>query len=168
MVTPIHNSIKSREAAEVVLETTSAVISFLRRQTRQTASSSMPRIRVLEFLKRCPNSSLTSVSQSLGTTNATSSVLIDALTRAGLVVRETNPAQRRQIILRLTPAGNRHLQAARESRIDEISSLLQSIPPEQLDEIIEIMSELHVTLKQGNEQGLHMEPPVRLSRGRSQ
>ena len=61
---------------------------------------------------------------------------IDRLLTAGLVTRDDNPANRREVILGLTPAGRRVVRRVTARRRAEITGIVTAIPPEHRRHLI--------------------------------
>jgi len=90
--------------------------------------ATVPQLRALGLVHRRPGASLTDVAAHLGVTPATTSVLVDRLVRRGLLRRDTHPEERRRISLSLTPAGDRHLRAARTATRQRLAEVLEALP----------------------------------------
>ena len=134
---------RTPEAAAIkVVETMPHMMYFLCRNVwfHRNIVSSMPQLRILGFLKNCPESSLSRLAESLGITAATASVTVDRLVKSGLVTRESNPLERRSIKLTLTDSGEKQLQAVRGKAADEVTRLFATLSPETLEQIDSTMS----------------------------
>jgi DNA-binding MarR family transcriptional regulator len=59
--------------------------------------------------------------------------LVSALERAGLVTREPDPRDHRQILLQATPAGRRLLEEGRARRTATLARQLAALPPADLE-----------------------------------
>jgi DNA-binding MarR family transcriptional regulator len=70
------------------------------------------------------------LADALGVTPPTASRLCERLVRKGLVRRRTDRHDRRQVRVALTPAGRRLVDVVTERRRQEISDLLQAVPPD--------------------------------------
>jgi DNA-binding MarR family transcriptional regulator len=90
--------------------------------------ATVPQLRALGLVHRRPGASLTDVAAHLGVTPATTSVLVDRLVRRGLLRRDAHPEERRRISLSLTPAGERHLRAARTATRQRLAEILEALP----------------------------------------
>jgi DNA-binding MarR family transcriptional regulator len=90
--------------------------------------ATVPQLRALGLIHRRPGASLTDVAAHLGVTSATTSVLVDRLVRRGLLRRDAHPEERRRISLSLTPAGERHLRAARTATRQRLAEILEALP----------------------------------------
>jgi DNA-binding MarR family transcriptional regulator len=58
--------------------------------------------------------------------------LVTALVRDGLVTRQSDPDDRRQVLLRATPAGRRLLEEGRARRTASLTSRIAALPPGDL------------------------------------
>ena len=83
-----------------------------------------------------PGRSLKALESSLGTDKATLSRTVDFLVQNGLAERDENPADRRAIVLNLTPAGRRTAANINRYLDEKYRKLFQSIPsPEHVSVI---------------------------------
>ncbi|BAU67363.1 Transcriptional Regulator, MarR family [Stanieria sp. NIES-3757] len=128
---------KSIDTATELMETIPAIMQFIRTEMRsqREPSLSVPQFRVLVFLARHSDSSLSEVAEHLGITRATASTMIDRLVQRGLVARQEDPQQRRQIMLRLTPIGSDRLEEMRAITRNQIANLLEELSLEELTNI---------------------------------
>jgi DNA-binding MarR family transcriptional regulator len=101
--------------ARAVLEVVPQAIRFLRKEMRHEAGEglSVPQFRVLAFIGRTPGASLSAVAAFVGVADPTASAMVERLVRRVLVRREGDPAERRRIMLTLTPHGAALLERAR-------------------------------------------------------
>ena len=99
------------QAASSLMSVMPAVIQFVRveMRSRRERPLSVPQFRVLTFLGRHPGASLSNVAEHVGVAKATASTLITRLVEQGLVSRQTDPNEGRQIILTLTSEGTESL-----------------------------------------------------------
>ncbi len=58
--------------------------------------------------------------------------IIDRLAEQGLVTRAANPEDRRMLMLQLTPKGEQLISNLRERRTSQMSSILKSMPADEL------------------------------------
>ncbi|WNZ27540.1 MarR family transcriptional regulator [Leptolyngbya sp. NK1-12] len=123
-------------AAEL-METMPIIMQFIRTEMRSQrgAELSVPQFRLMAYLSRNPDSSLSEVAEHLGVTRATASTMTDRLVQRGLVDRADDPQARRQIMLRLTPTGSSQLEAMRSTTRQRIAELLSQLSPEELAQI---------------------------------
>lgn len=97
----------------------------------------LPQYRLLVVLATRGPSPTGSLAAALGVTPPTATRMCDRLVRKRLVSRRTNPHDRRQVRLRLTPAGRRVVEAVTEHRRVEIAHLLAAIPPGRYPQLVE-------------------------------
>lgn len=89
-------------------------------------------LRVLSCLKRLPGSTLSVLADELGVNKATASIMIERMVQQNLVSRDTNPHNRREVILNTTTQGL--------SQLDKTLQILQG----GLVSLIERLSEKEV------------------------
>ena len=102
----------SQDCAKAVLDVMPAVMDAMRSAMRLQEGDplSVPQFRCLNFIARCPGSSVSAVASFLGVTLPTASVMVDRLVRAGAVAPGTAPADRRRSALHATAAGRVQVQ----------------------------------------------------------
>lgn len=128
---------KSVDTAAELMETIPVIMQFIRTEMRgqREPSLSVPQFRVLVFLARYPNSSLSELAEHLGVTRATASTMTNRLVQQGLVDRREDPQQRRQIMLKLTQIGSDRLEEMRAITRNKIADLLDGVTIEELANI---------------------------------
>jgi DNA-binding MarR family transcriptional regulator len=112
--------------------------------------TSLPQTRVLAFIHNCPGSSLSRLADSLAVTRATASTMVDKLVRSDMVVRTTDPTDRRNVILSLTRSGESQLLATRRIAIAELAEVVKALPPEKLATMEESLGLLKDLFSQAN------------------
>ena len=88
---------------------------------------SMTQVKAISYLLRTPGETLTGLASELGIALGTASETVDRLVELGMVERETNPANRRQVLLSLTPdaaAMAREIGRQRIEQFDEVFAQL--------------------------------------------
>ncbi len=128
--------------ARAIMEAVPLVMRFLRSEMhhQRAPQLSVPQFRVLAFLSRYPGTCLFAVADHLGVAQPTASILVDRLVRRGLVARAEDPAERRRAVLRLTAAGARLFQQAREATRAWLVGVLRGQSPLSLQQISEGVS----------------------------
>lgn len=103
---PLGDPSSPEECARLVIQVAPRAVRQIRSVARLHASGlTVPQFRALAFVRRHPDEGLTLLSEHLGVSLPAASALISRLVKAELVARTTNPAERRRILLVLTPAG---------------------------------------------------------------
>jgi DNA-binding MarR family transcriptional regulator len=133
-------------AAEV-LDTVPAVMRFIRAEMRshRAPGLSVPQFRTLMFVRRNREASLGDVSDHLGLTPASTSTLVDGLSRRGLLHRVASLSDRRRISLSLTAAGQAAMQSIRRETRATLAGALSSLSPSDLRDIDRAMTALRRT-----------------------
>lgn len=79
---------------------------------------------------------LSTLADELGVNASSAMRMVDRLLAAGLVEREVNPQDRREVRLALTPAGKRLVADATNHRRDVIANIVQAMPPAHRADIV--------------------------------
>jgi len=90
-----------------------------------------PQFRMLAVLAGCAKSKLVTLAERLAVNPSTAMRMVDRLSAAGLVSREINPESRREVLLRLTPAGQLIVDQVTVHRDHEIAAIVARMPPQQ-------------------------------------
>ncbi len=129
----------TERCAREVVETVPLVMRFIRTEMRRQSGPflSVPQLRTLLFLSRCPGADLSSAADHLGVSRPTASAIVNRLVHQGLVNRTGHPEKRRFIILTLTRTGFQRLQRAREAACALVASVLAHRPSAELRKVME-------------------------------
>jgi DNA-binding MarR family transcriptional regulator len=93
----------------------------------------------------------------LGVSLSTVSGLVDRLVDAGWAVRHDDPADRRQVVVAVTPDGAAFLDHFRELGSDQLRRLLLRLAPADLDVVGRAFAVLHQAVERTTAEGI---PPV--------
>jgi len=131
----------SKDCAAELLEVVPLMMRVIRSKVRAHSSPelSMPQFRTLAFLGRNEGAMLGDVANFLTLTLSATSKLVDGLFNADLVTRESDPQDRRKIVLKLTPAGKNKFAAARQATADFLAERVAPLAPEDRMCIAEAM-----------------------------
>ncbi|PSB13157.1 MarR family transcriptional regulator [filamentous cyanobacterium CCP1] len=114
------------------------VTRFLRSEIRYHGQPlSLSQLRVLNYLERWPQSSLSEVAEYLDVTRPTMSTMIDRLVQRGVVHRMEDPQERRRILLSLTPEGNEQLQQVTAATRAKVAVRLAQFTEPQLEQLMQ-------------------------------
>lgn len=127
------------DIVEDVQAVTSAVLTASRLLVAVSARSlaaaeervTLPQFRMLVVLASHGESNLAALADKLAVNPSTALRMIERLSAAGLVSRRLNPASRREVILRLTPAGAQVVDDVTARRRQEIAAIVERMPPRQ-------------------------------------
>lgn len=111
----------------------------------------LPQFRMLVVLYTRGATKLVSLADQLHVAPSTALRMIDRLIAVGLADRQTNPANRRETLLRLTDEGRRTVEDVTGRRRREIAAIVERLAPRQRAALIEALTAF-------NEAG--GEPPV--------
>ncbi|GAA2718699.1 MarR family transcriptional regulator [Actinocorallia aurantiaca] len=119
------------------------------------AGVTLPQFRMLVSLSLQGPMKLATLADVLGVNPSTALRMAERLSLANLLTRETNPNNRREIILELAPAGHRIVSEVTARRHEEIGRVVARLAPEQrtalissLDAFVEADDELPATVTQ--------------------
>jgi DNA-binding MarR family transcriptional regulator len=117
----------------------SAAIHLLRRlRTVDTASGlTAPRLSALSVIVFGGPLTLGALAAAEQVRPPTMTRLVSALERDGLVTREPDPADGRQVLLRATPAGRQLLEEGRSRRTASLARRLAALPPGELTSLMQ-------------------------------
>ncbi|MFJ1600708.1 MarR family winged helix-turn-helix transcriptional regulator [Streptomyces sp. NPDC088261] len=96
----------------------------------------LPQYRLLVVLDTHGDAKLVEVAELLGVNPSTAMRMLDRLIAAGLAARRSNPASRRETLLRLTPDGRRLVDGVSAARRREITAIVERLPPGQRADLV--------------------------------
>ncbi|MHB1594239.1 MAG: MarR family winged helix-turn-helix transcriptional regulator [Streptosporangiaceae bacterium] len=102
----------------------------------------VPQYRALVVLASQGPQRVLSLAEALAVTPSTATRMCDRLVRKGLVRRRTSRADRREVRLTLTPAGQSLVDQVTRRRREEISRILAKIPRADQETIVEMFDKL--------------------------
>lgn len=83
----------------------------------------------------------------LGIASASVTALLDRLETAGLVERQPNPADRRSVLVALTPRGRSVVEAQFALFTADVAAAIRAAEPENVDEFNEMLGRIIATLR---------------------
>ena len=116
---------------EELLDAFSAFRRALRRASRrpvELTSLTGAQLELVRLLRRRPGSSVAEAARELRVAANTVSTLVSSLVAAGVVVKATDPADRRVARLDLSPRARRSVEAWRDRRLELLEEALASLP----------------------------------------
>ncbi|MEV3986751.1 MarR family transcriptional regulator [Nonomuraea sp. NPDC049758] len=144
---------------------TSAVLTGSRLLVAIAASSlaavqdrvTLPQFRMLVVLSGHGQAKLVTLAELLGVNSSTAMRMADRLMVAGLIVKEVNPHNRRESLMRLTPEGRRIVDEVTARRHKEIAAIVSRMTPEQCQALISAMTAFN---EAGGEPPAHPQYPL--------
>ena len=91
----------------------------------------LPQFRMLVVLASRREPKLAALAEALAVNPSTALRMVDRLSAAGLLTRRVNPENRREVVLRLTPAGRQVVDEVTARRREEIARIVQRMAPRQ-------------------------------------
>lgn len=96
----------------------------------------LPQLRVLVMIASRGPQNLASVADGLGVHSSNATRTCDKLVHAGLIDRSDDPTDRRNLVLRLTPAGWQLVRTVTEHRRGAIGDVLARMPAELRNDLV--------------------------------
>ncbi|MGR6918406.1 MarR family winged helix-turn-helix transcriptional regulator [[Actinomadura] parvosata] len=100
----------------------------------------LPQFRMLVVLSVQGETNLVTMADALAVNSSTASRMADRLATAGLIVRETNPHNRRETLMRLTLEGRRLVDDVMTRRREEIAAIVSRMTPLESQALIAAMT----------------------------
>jgi DNA-binding MarR family transcriptional regulator len=143
------------ETARHLLETVPLVMRTIRSEmrTHRAPDLSVPQFRALGYIDRNPGASLSGVAEHMGLTLPSVSKLVDGLVARALATRQEDRADRRRVVLRLTPAGRNTLAAARKAAQQRLAARLAAFSNNDRAAISQAMTLLRSAFASGPRAG---------------
>ncbi|KIF72284.1 hypothetical protein HY68_18940 [Streptomyces sp. AcH 505] len=138
------NASDAPEAEPGVDDVTAAVLAASRLLIAVSARSlaavtegvTLPQFRLLMVLAAHGDAKLVQLAERLGVNPSTAMRMLDRLIAAGLADRQSNPANRRETMLRLTPEGRRLVAEVKAARHREVAAIVQRLSPGQRSALV--------------------------------
>ncbi len=130
----------ARDVLEVVPQIMRVIRSELRR--RWAVGLSVTQFRTLVYLDTEGSSSLSALAEHIGLTLPSMSKLVDGLVEDGFVNRGEDRADRRRLVLCLTPEGREAVESARARTQAYLAERLSALPAEEQAAVAAAMSAL--------------------------
>ncbi len=104
-------------------------------------------IKLMGMLYRTGRSTVGEVAAGLGVTMPTASEQIDRLVEEGFLVREVNPADRRQVLVDLTPKARTFAREIHELRVRQLRAALDRLDPDDRPAFLRSLEALVAALR---------------------
>ncbi|MFC4120509.1 MarR family transcriptional regulator [Nonomuraea zeae] len=100
----------------------------------------LPQFRMLVVLSQQGETKLVTMAELLDVNSSTAMRMADRLSTAGLIVREVNPNNRRESLMRLTEEGRRIVGQVTARRREEIAAVVSRMSAEQCNSLVAAMT----------------------------
>lgn len=126
-----------------LLASVNGIEAVIRRRLRDQFGTTLSRFDLMAQLHRFPKGLRSGeLSQRLMVTGANVTLVVDQLVRAGLVVREDDPEDRRALIIRLTPKGRREIERMIPVHAQWVNELLGDLSAAEKQQIRRLLGKL--------------------------
>jgi DNA-binding MarR family transcriptional regulator len=99
--------------------------------TETEGTVTLPQFRMLVMLDSRGETNLGHLAESLGVSSPAALRMVDRLAVGGLITREENPRNRREVVIRLSQAGAELVWRVTDRRRAEIARIVRQMPTEQ-------------------------------------
>ena len=150
---PKKRNIQPADCSARLLEVVPSIMRHIRKELRRRAMQGLtvPQFRALNYLRRHPEASLSSVAEHLGLTPPTVSKMIQKLVDQGIIIRNS-ASDRRQVRLSLSAEGISALTKARDETRTQLAENLKTLSQEELKNLFSALEILeHVFSKNGTD-----------------
>jgi len=136
--------------ANLVLDVVPLVMRSIRCEMRRNrgAEISVPQFRILSFVRRRGTASLSKVAEHLGLTLPSTSKMVDALVGKEFINRNTDPDDRRRMVLTVTQRGQSAWEAARRTAHASMVQRLRKVRETERQELqrsLQVLGKVYAT-----------------------
>ena len=93
---------------------------------------------VLTMIEHFMKTNIKEIAERLDMSSSAATQLVDVLVKAGLVIRQEDPEDRRSVLLELSSKGNKHIAATKEKRIHEMAEVFDGLTDSELEEFVRL------------------------------
>lgn len=101
----------------------------------------------LMYLSMHPKSPVGAIGDYLELSSSAIAQLTDRLRRSGFIKRESNPADRRTVLLSLTPKGEKVFSHLHQARLEKAKELLAVLSENDIKDLMRVFKKIHQTLE---------------------
>jgi DNA-binding MarR family transcriptional regulator len=132
------------DAAAAILEQVPVAMRAIRARMREgrPPGISVAQFRALLYVRRNAGCGLSDLAEHLGTSVPAASELVSRLVREELLMRETDPAERRRIRLTLSAEGSGQLDRARSAAVDWLRARVAALEPARQRALVAALADL--------------------------
>ena len=114
----------------------------------EQATLSHAQVEVLSHVAKQSNMSIKEIAALLHITPSAITQLVEPLVKNGCILRNSDPSDRRSVILHISPAGKKELEKIKKARAALISELLEPLSEAELDTFISLLEKLAIKKKE--------------------
>jgi DNA-binding MarR family transcriptional regulator len=127
-------------ATEVVMLGSRVLVGIAARTVPESADVTLPQLRALVLLASAGELKVTALARRLGVDPSTATRLCDRLVARDLIERDTAEESRREVRLRLAPAGTALVEAVTAERRAAIAEILERVPAHHRRQLVDGLS----------------------------
>lgn len=106
----------------------------------------LPQMHTLEVLGSMGQMRMKELSEKMGITTGSLTVLVDRLVRGGFVKREPNEHDRRSIMVRLTPEGKKLFEEHHDLHNQLTNEIMSSLEPGETEAFVKILKKINARI----------------------
>lgn len=145
-------TIRSKQALRLWLRLFSCstlIEKHIRLRLKQDFKSTLPRFDVLSLLERHPDGcTMGELSNALMVSNGNVTGVVNRLIQDGLIIRESNPSDRRSSYVRISEKGLAEFDVMASNHEHWIEEMFQELSHEDIDHLLNLLSSLHQSIEQ--------------------
>ena len=105
-------------------------------------------IEVLWHVAKHTDMSIKDVANNLHITPSAVTQLIEPLVREGCLLRNTDPTDRRSVMLHISPGGKKELDAVKKAKVAWMSTLLEPLNDRELETLVTLFDKISIKKKE--------------------
>jgi DNA-binding MarR family transcriptional regulator len=132
------------QCAAVLIDVVPLIMRAIREEMRshRAADLSVPQFRVLMFLNRRQEATLSQVAEHLGVTLPSASRMVDGLANRKLLTRRISASDRRYVSLAVTGRGRSRVESTHRAAQLRLAEMLGTLPAEERRAVVQVMDVL--------------------------
>ena len=145
------------QCAAVLIDVVPLIMRAIREEMRRhrAADLSVPQFRVLMFLNRRQEATLSQVAEHLGVTLPSASRIVGGLADRKLLTRRISPSDRRYVALAVTGRGRSRVELAHRTAQLRLAEMLGTLPAEEQLAVVQVMDVLRPIFTPGRRTETH-------------
>lgn len=116
-------------------------------ESKKNGSMSASQCYVMRFVSENQQTNVTSIAKALHITSSAATQLIDSLVQKGFILRETNPSDRRHVLLTMSPEAKNLFAQIKKDRMEKMQKLFESFSDDELKTYAQLSKKISKNLK---------------------
>ena len=154
---PSNPPVGEAQCAAALIDVVPLIMRAIREEMRKHRATdlSVPQFRVLMFLNRRQEATLSQVAEHLGVTLPSASRMVDGLADRGLLTRRISPSDRRYVALAVTGRGRSRVESADRATQLRLAEMLGTLPADERLAVVQVMDVLRPIFTPGRRTESH-------------